>query len=295
MILLKLGGSVITDKSVPLSYQKEAVAKISHAIHDVIEYGEPVVVVHGGGSYGHYYSVKHDMHTDPDRYDLRGLAEVKNSMVHLNHLVLGTMFESGLNPYSCPPSVFVHGIDKFYSAGPGMQDPENRGMGTIRERVREIGEIAESGMCPVIFGDAMWSGPSESYILSGDTIMVMLADMLRPRLAIFATDVDGLYTAPDSGVLIRTMDADMAKGLVGSWRPMDCCIESPDPAKKNDVTGGMRRKVHSADMISAEGVDVLFVNGNKPRRIVEAARGEFNGTLFAGRSFEDPLDIADGE
>jgi isopentenyl phosphate kinase (EC 2.7.4.-) len=24
---------------------------------------EPIIIVHGGGSYGHYWSVKYDMHT----------------------------------------------------------------------------------------------------------------------------------------------------------------------------------------------------------------------------------------
>ena len=31
---------------------------------------EPIIIVHGGGSYGHYWSVKYDMHTKERKYDL---------------------------------------------------------------------------------------------------------------------------------------------------------------------------------------------------------------------------------
>ena len=66
-------------------------------------------IVHGGGSYGHYWSVKYDMHTKEKKYDLRGVAIVKNSMIELNKIILDSMLKNKLNPYCLPPTDFMTG------------------------------------------------------------------------------------------------------------------------------------------------------------------------------------------
>lgn len=51
-----------------------------------------------------------------------------------------------------------------------------------------------------------------------------------------------------------------------------------------DVTGGMTRKVEEATKIAKMGINVFFVNGNKPERIVKAVNNrKFDGTLFRGK------------
>ncbi len=50
LILIKLGGSVLTDKSIPFSFDQETTKRLSREIK-VSE--EDIVVVHGGGSFGH--------------------------------------------------------------------------------------------------------------------------------------------------------------------------------------------------------------------------------------------------
>jgi len=50
------------------------------------------------------------------------------------------------------------------------------------------------------------------------------------------------------------------------------------------VTGGMTRKVEEASKIANMGMNVFFVNGNKPQRIVKAVKNRnFEGTLFRGK------------
>lgn len=270
MILVKLGGSVITDKSVPLSFRREAVSGLAGSISGMMrEAGESVIVVHGGGSFGHHYSTIYDMHTKPDTYDMEGVAAVKNSMVKLNGMILGIFLDEGALPHCCPPSVFIHGNCP------------------VPDRMAEMARVADAGMCPVTFGDAIWCGSQDpptkdgsptaddchcmnrgmSYILSGDRIMAILSEALRPRMAIFAMDVDGLYTSPDSGSLIPEAGGHAA--IISQ--------------REGDVTGGMERKVREAAKISKGGVDVFFVNGNKPGRITAAVtQGSFEGTLFRG-------------
>ena len=98
--------------------------------------------------------------------------------------------------------------------------------------------------------------------------MTYLAKILKPRLSIFALNEDGLYYDLKSKKLIYEL-----KG------------ENPIISKNNlDVTGGMTRKVQEATEISKMGMNVFFVNGNKPERIVKAVKNrKFEGTVFRGK------------
>ena len=78
MILIKLGGSIITNKEKPLAPRKKAIENIAKNLKKI---NEPIIIVHGGGSFGHYWSVKYDMHTKPKKYDTYGVSIVKNSMI----------------------------------------------------------------------------------------------------------------------------------------------------------------------------------------------------------------------
>ena len=246
MILIKLGGSIITNKERPLSPRKKTIDNIAKHLKKI---SEPFIIVHGGGSFGHYWSVKYDMHTKPAKYNYHGVAVVKNSMIELNKIVLDSMTKNKLNPYCLPPTDFMSGNKP------------------ITTKVKEIKKIAESNLIPVTFGDALWYGQKKSYILSGDKIMSILAKTLRPRLSIFALNVDGLYSDFNTKKLIHDMKDQQASI---QDIPMD-------------VTGGMKRKVEEATRISKMGLRVFFVNGNKPQRLVDAVqKDKFEGTVFQG-------------
>ena len=247
MILIKLGGSIITNKEKPLSARRKTIDKLTKSLKRI---DEPIIIVHGGGSYGHFWSVKYDMHTKERKYDLRGVAIVKNSMIELNKIILDLMLKNKLNPYSLPPTDFMSGNKP------------------IPKKIKEIEKIAKSGLIPVTYGDALWYGQNKSFILSGDKIMTHLAKILKPRLCVFALNEDGLYSDLKSKRLIHEL-----KGQ----RPLIS-------QNKMDVTGGMTRKVEEASKISKMGMNVFFVNGNKPERIVKAIKNrKFEGTLFRGK------------
>src|SRR5579883_1649394 len=244
MILIKLGGSIITNKEKPLTPNRNAIRKIASSLRNV---KEPIIIVHGGGSFGHYWSVKYDMHTKPQRHQPKGVAAVKNSMVDLNRIVLELFFESGLNPYCLITSDFMIG-----------NKPNTK-------KVKEIPKIAKTGLIPISYGDAMWFGKNKFYILSGDKIMGILSKLLRPRLVIFVTNVDGVYADMKSKRLLNEITKEM---------PITSEV-------KMDVTGGMSRKIKEAFAISKNGINVFFVNGNHPKRITNAINGKsFEGTIF---------------
>ena len=247
MILIKLGGSIITNKEKPLSVRRKTIDCITSSLKKI---DEPIIVVHGGGSYGHYWSVKYDMHTKEKKYDVRGVSIVKNSMIELNKIILDSMLKNKLNPYCLPPTDFMSGNKP------------------IIKKIKEIEKIARSNLIPVTFGDALWYGQKKTYILSGDKIMTHLAKILRPRLVIFALNVDGVYSDLKSKKLINELT-----------------VEKPSITENMmDVTGGMTRKIQEATKISKMRINVFFTNGNKPERIVKAIKNKkYEGTLFRGK------------
>ena len=247
LALLKLGGSVVTFKDKPLSVNKDAIDRISKQLRKV---KKPLIVVHGGGSFGHYYSVRYDMHTKPARYDLHGVSVVKCSMVELNNHIVSIMVKNNLNPYTVQPSSLVQ---------------ETKG---IRSKIHELKQLAMNGLIPVTHGDVLHHSNRSYYILSGDVLMSILAKELKPDIAVFALDVDGIYSDVRSRDLIRE-------------------IRAANQAKFSevhiDVTGGMNRKIREAFKMSKMGIDVLMVNGLKPERIVNALNGRnVKGTIVRG-------------
>ena len=244
MILIKLGGSIITNKKKPLSARRKI---IDNTLKQIRKIKEPIIIVHGGGSYGHYWSIRYNMHTKPARYDLKGVSVVKNSMVELNKIILDAAVKNRLNPYCLPPTDFM------------------KGNSSIKSKILAINDIAKSGLMPITYGDALWYGQKKSYILSGDVIMTTLARILKPRLCIFVLNVDGVYSNMKSKKLIY--DFKKEKPVITT--------------NKMDVTGGITRKITEASKISRSGLKAFFVNGNKPQRITDAVSGKkFEGTLF---------------
>ena len=103
MILIKLGGSIITNKGKAQSARRKTIDNILKQIKRI---DEPKILVHGGGSYGHYWSVKYGMHTKPARYSLKGLSVVKNSMIELDKIILDSASKKQTEVHTlCHPQI----------------------------------------------------------------------------------------------------------------------------------------------------------------------------------------------
>lgn len=249
LLLMKLGGSVITFKEKPLSPNFKAIKKLSHVLASI---QMPAVLVHGGGSFGHYWSVKYKMHTKPDRYDLRGVSIVHESMIALNEIIVNSLIKEGANPYAIIPSMFTSGFEP------------------IKTKIKELRTIASGGIIPITFGDVVHVNSQNYSILSGDALMTILAKALVPTKAIFTVNVDGLYKDMKNAEIIREVN--------------NATYKSPEFSKTlTDVTGGMSRKIREAFKIAASGIDVLLINGLRPQRILDAIEGiDFDGTVIRG-------------
>jgi isopentenyl phosphate kinase len=250
LALIKLGGSVVTFKDRPLAANAAAIDGISRVLAQL---DVPLIVVHGGGSFGHYWSVKYDMHTKSATYDAHGVSVVHESMVALNQIIVNSMIRAGLNPYGFPPSLFTTDRKPLVA------------------KIRQVYTMARSKAMPVTFGDIVHMGGTKYSILSGDALVTILAKVLRPSRVVFATNVDGIYKDMDSKELMPEIRVADKKSIAFS------------EGSGTDVTGGMQRKVIEAFKIASHRMHVLMVNGLVPERIAEAVEGRLRiGTLVKG-------------
>ncbi|HEY7695483.1 MAG TPA: isopentenyl phosphate kinase [Nitrososphaeraceae archaeon] len=248
VILIKLGGSVVTHKERAMTMNKMAIDRIFKTFLSV---KVPIIVVHGGGSFGHYWSVKYDMHSKPDRYPSDGIAIVHESMILLNHKLVKSMMKFRLNPYSVSPFSFIS---------------NNK---PIAKKIVELASMTRDKIIPVTYGDIVYRTNHKYSILSGDELMTMLSYVLKPKKVVFAVNVDGIYRDPRTKDLINT-------------------VEEKSQIKFSsvnfDVTGGMKRKVREALKISLSGIDVHFINGFKPDRLLKILDNKITkGTVIKGK------------
>ena len=252
LALIKLGGSVATFKERPLAANIEAIEGVSRALARL---EIPIIIVYGGGSFGHYWSVKYDMHTKPANYDVHGVSVVHESMIALNQIIVNSMIRAGLNPYGISPSALTTGHKPIVS------------------KIKQIYAMAQSKLIPVTFGDIVYVEGAKYSILSGDALMTILARVLQPLRIIFATNVDGIYKNSKSMEVVHQIQAVNKRKSIEFFETSGI-----------DATGGMQRKVTEAFKIASNGMDVLMINGLIPERIVEAAQGTLKvGTVIKGR------------
>jgi isopentenyl phosphate kinase len=257
LLIIKLGGSIITFKDKPLTPNYHAIEKLSGIIKELKKLYK-IIIVHGGGSFGHYWSVKYDMHTKPSIYPDEGVSRVNESMIKLNHIIIEKFISINLKPYSIHASSFVF-----------------NNMECSRNRIMDIMDMIENNdIIPITYGDVVHTTKGNFSILSGDALMKILSINLNPLFSIFTTNVDGIYDSLGNGKIISNLLVSENNGLLSNT---DTNIEFTN--MPFDVTGGMKRKLSESINIVKNGIPVYLINGFYPERIMDVVKGgDFVGT-----------------
>lgn len=247
MYIIKLGGSVITDKSKKHSFKKTIVDKLSAEIKKA---NKEIILIHGAGSYGHILAKKYDLNQGyKNHQQLQGFALTHTSVQKLNTLVLNSLQENNIAAVSISP----HAIMKLDDHKPKKMNYDI------------FGDYLNQGFTPVTFGDVTLDKKLGFSICSGDLLTQILSKHFKPEKVIFAIDEDGLYTsnpkADKNAEFIETITLEKLKQL------------STSLDKHADVTQGMKGKIDTIRNIAYLGVDSVLLNGNKPDRLYKVLVG----------------------
>lgn len=254
--MLKLGGSLITHKDRPNVARKRAIRSIADLLAKKVYTEKRMIIVHGGGSFGHYEaSLDISLH---GRLTYIGFPRISSAMVTLNEIMLKQFIRAGLPSVSLPPRAFC------------LFECESK---TVKCNYDVVGRYVEKGIIPVLFGDILLGkGECGPYIISGDDIIVDLAREYGPAKVIFAMDIDGIYRPTSTGrlgELIRKLDIDNVIPLIEE-------IERAGKAQGYDVTGGIIYKLKKSLECIQRGycTEVIFVSGEKRDRLYNAIIGK---------------------
>ena len=274
LVFLKLGGSLITDKTQPYTPLLEVMDDLALQIRTALQ-AHPnlhLVVGHGAGSFGHVpaseYRTRDGLlpratplaHRERDENDAsywKGFAEVWYQASSLNRFVMKALHNSGLRVISLPPSASViasNGQVSYWDMTP-------------------IRMALAAGIVPVIFGDTVFDEVRGGTILSTEDLFVHLTRALHPERILLA----GLEAAVWEDFPARTKKIETI-----TPRSFHEIKEGVGKSAAADVTGGMASKVKQM-LELAEGnpdLKIRIFSGVEPGNIVRALTGETLGTMI---------------
>jgi isopentenyl phosphate kinase len=257
MFIIKLGGSVITNKAKECCFRQEIMdqlaAELKHANSEVI-------LVHGAGSFGHILAKKYELNNGLKRKkQIEGFALTQTMVQRLNTLVLASLHNHDLPAVSLPP----HAILSLSNHKPSQVDY------TVFQKYLDL------GFMPVSFGDVALDKKLGFSICSGDLLVQLLAEKFKPEKVIFVLDEDGLYTANPKTDKNATF---IEKATVKDLEKLSTRVNT-----HADVTKGMEGKLHTIRQIARGGVDTILLNGNIHNRLYDTLKGKkVKYTLICG-------------
>lgn len=249
--VLKLGGSVITNKEKSLTPNLHAIERLANEISRAKV--SSLILVHGGGSFGHPVAERHGIAGGfVDSSQILGFAETHLAMTLLNSWVMQALISRNIPAVEVHPSSFVvTKADRIHNM-----------------ELKPLKKMLKMGFVPVLYGDAVLDSKKGFTILSGDQLVSSLAIKLGASRIIMGADVDGLYTADpktnSSAQLIDHVTLEELKSLKHK-------IEG---SKATDVTGGMLGKMREVTFAIEHNIETVIVNATKSGRVYKALKGE---------------------
>jgi|WetSurMetagenome_2_1015567.scaffolds.fasta_scaffold84169_2 isopentenyl phosphate kinase len=247
-VILKIGGSAITDKTEQLVAKTEIINRLAEEIKRADL--DNLIIVHGGGSFGHptaaKYGIKDGYKEDPTQK--LGFAETHHVMTVLNGLVMDALIWHEVAAISIAPS--------------GCIITDNGKIKYFDETV--VKAMQKMVFTPVMYGDAVLDDKLGFTVLSGDQLVAYLAIKYKAEKIVLGVDTDGLFDADPK----TNPNAKPYKHLtLAELKQIQPKISK---ASSTDVTGGMAGKI--AELIPAieQGVRVTITGATKGLSIYRA-------------------------
>ena len=260
LIFLKLGGSLITDKS---RYRTPRVDVLQRAAGEIaaarrLKPDLSLVIGHGSGSYGHVpakkYSTRAGVFT-PEQW--KGFAEVWRDARLLNQIVIESLAAAGLPVLAFPPSASVVATrGQVYSWD-----------------LSPLQASLQAGLIPIVNGDVVFDLEIGGTILSTEDVFIYLCRHLHPHQILLAGIEPGVWADFPGRTRL------LPKITTGTLSQATSTLEG---AEGDDVTGGMAQKVRTMISLAQElpDLNISIFSGMEPGLIRAALTGASPGTVI---------------
>ena len=222
-VILKLGGSVITDKSGNCSVDYDRLNWIASEIAER-QADKKIIIIHGAGSCGHPEAKEHNLDKGLDPNDISGIFITHEAVSGLNDAVVNALRARGVE------AVAIHPLGSCIA---------NNGR-LISIECGPIKLLTEHRIVPVLHGDVVMDLSRGACIVSGDQLVSTLPKMIPVDRIGLATDVAGLL---DNGQVVSGINTGSINNLeIGE-------------SDNTDVTGGMKGKISELLILAENEVE----------------------------------------
>lgn len=246
IIILKLGGSVITDKFSKGIINYQVISTLSSLLSGI---KKKIVLIHGAGSLGHPEAKKWNIVNGITPQNIPGICETHEAVSKLNSALVKMLRDDGVNAISFPPFAGAYA--------------ENRRL--VYGGERQIHVLLNAGVMPVLFGDTVLDGKQGICIISGDQLVQYLARELNASSVGVITFTGGVLD--ENGKIIPEITPDTLDSV--PFRTSD----SPD------ITGGMKGKVDELLTLAQAGIPSQIFG---PQELLAFFEGKNPGTRISG-------------
>lgn len=266
LVLLKLGGSLITDKTVAYTPRLDVLAQLAVDLAEARRANPALRLVlgHGSGSFGHTAAKQHGTRgglqpgTNTNHY-WNGFAEVWYQARQLNRFVIDALHKQGVPSLTIDPVSAVTASDGKLS----------------RWDLAPLKAALAAGLVPVVHGDVIFDTLRGGTIFSTEDLFEHIARELHPGRILLA-GLEGAVWA----------DYPVSKQRVETISPatFDEIKRSIGASHGADVTGGMESKVRQMLDLAQEipGLTAQIFSGEQPGNLQKTLAGENLGTLITG-------------
>ena len=263
-VLVKLGGSLITDKKRVGVARHAAIRRLAGEIAALAKSPRAprLLLGHGSGSFGHAAAARGGLFPGIDaRKKLDAVAETRHRASDLNRLVVEALLKAGARPISFAPSSFLHAED-------------GRVVGRFLEPVFSA---LDRGLLPVVYGDVVLDSTRGAIVVSTEALFLIVAQEAARQSraisrAVWLGEPDGVRDGGGGtiGRMTGTKAGRTARRVSGASGP--------------DVTGGIALRLQAVSVLAKAGIASALVDGRKPGALAHAIAGrEAGGTRVDSR------------
>ena len=141
-------------------------------------------------------------------------------------------------------------------------------------------ELFKLGAIPVVNENDSISTEEIKYVHTfgdNDRLSAIVAKLVDADILIILSDIDGMYTDDPR----KNPDAELMYEIDRFTEELDSMAKGTEEGGVG--TGGMATKLAAAKLATAEGIDVVILNGENPYNIRKLIEGEKIGTLFVSK------------
>ena len=260
VILIKFGGSLITDKNKPFTAKPEILNQLAKEFKQIkMDFPEiDFILGHGSGSFGHNVAKKYQTRSGINSSDnWKGFVEVWAAARLLNTIVLEAFLKNNINCISFPPSSIFKSSDGH----------------AVHAYLEPLIAALNAGITPILYGDVIFDDFRGGTILSTEDIFFYLTKHFNVKQILLSGIEPAIYSDfPNNNNPIQ-------KITVENFSSLEQKIgQSASP----DVTGGMIEKVRlMMDLIKTHPhLKINIFSASEPGNIKKILRNEAVGTTL---------------